>query len=98
MEKKLPNIFANPISKKLNNVQDTFYGSETLGHRSDAQSIERKIQAIFASRNFVYKMKVRIMTNEGETITTIVGRTEHSLLTLDHKTIPISSIIDIEVI
>lgn len=99
MEKKLPNIYANPISKKLGNVQETFYGSEERESRGEnSQSIDQKIQSIFSSRNFVYKSKVRIVTQDGDMVTTIVGRTSHSLLTLDNQTIPISRVIDIEVI
>lgn len=96
MEKKLPNIFANPIEKKLNNVQETFYGSDRVIKQVDHHTVEQKIQSIFASKNFVYKSRVRVITTNGEKNCVLVGRTEKSLLTLDNESILISSVLDIE--
>lgn len=96
MDKKLPNIYANPISKKISNVQETYYGSLKNEVRSNVKDVMKEVDAIFASRNFVYKSKVEIETNDGVSIHTIVGRTALSLLTIDGKVIPISSIIRIE--
>lgn len=97
MDRKLPNIYANPIQKKLNNTQETYYGGERILKKSShGGSIPQKIHDIFSSRDFVYKKRVRITTNSGEKECVLVGRTEKSLLTMENETIPISSIIDIE--
>ncbi len=95
MNKNLPNVFANPISKKLKNTQETYYGNDRMERSVDSVSVERKIQAIFASREFVYKSRVEITTSMGTKDCVIVGKTDKSLLTLDNETIPIASILDI---
>ncbi len=96
MEKKLPDIFANPIDKTFENTQDTFYGSGNEPVRVDKKTIEQKINTIFASKDFVYKSKVRIETNHGTKICNLIGKTNHSLLTLENETIAISDILNIE--
>lgn len=96
MDKKLPKVFANPIDKKIGNVQDTFYEGMRQSKPYDLKTIERKINEIFSSRNFVYKSQVLITTSKGSEIKTIVGRTGISLLDIHGEVIPISSILDIE--
>ncbi len=95
MDKILPKVFANPIDKKIGNVQDTFYEG-IRQDRHDFKTIERKINEIFSSKNFVYKSQVLITTKEGTALKTIVGRTGISLLDISGGVIPISSILDIE--
>lgn len=97
MEKKLPNVYANPIGKKLQNVQEMYYeGDRNFPKKMDQRSVEQKINSIFSSREFVYKSHVRITTNQGIKECIVVGKTDRSLLTLDNETITIASIIDIE--
>jgi len=97
MERKLPNVYANPIDKKISNVQETFYGSDRYEHSKDMKQVIRKINEIFSSRNFVYKKDVEITTDQGVLLKTLVGKTEQSLLTMDGEVIPISKIIDIKI-
>lgn len=96
MDKKLPNIFANPIEKKLQNVQEIYYGEERGIKKKDTASVLRKINEIFASSEFVYKREVLITTSNGEKRCVLVGRTEQSLLTYNNETILISDILDIQ--
>lgn len=98
MNKKLPDIFANPIEKDFHNTQDTYYGKLNDSSRTDHRSIEEKINSIFASKGFVYKSKVRIELAKETKICTLVGKTDKTLLTMENETILISDIIDIEVI
>lgn len=93
MEK--PRVYANPINKKIDNVQDLF--------RSDKDSriinpvdVNKKINEIFASRNHVYKSKVRITLKDAVVEKEIVGKTNINLLTLDGNLIRITDILDIE--
>jgi len=66
MNKKLPNVFANPISKKLSNVQEFFYGSDREEKTTrNSKSVEQKINDIFSSRDFVYKRRVVLETKDG---------------------------------
>lgn len=92
MNKKLPNVFANPIKSKISNVQEMYYGSLNDPIDQEVVDVDKVIDSIFSSRNFVYKSEVEIETNEGIVSTTIVGKTRNSLLTMDGKVIPISSI------
>ena len=59
MEK--PRVFANPIDKKINNVQDLFR-SDKDSRSKNPIDVNKKINEIFASRNHVYKSKVKITT------------------------------------
>lgn len=92
MNKKLPSVYANPIPKKFSNVQEMYYGSLKDNENREVVDVDKVIDSIFSSRNFVYKSEVEIETNEGIVFTTIVGKTRNSLLTMDGKVIPISSI------
>ena len=57
MEK--PRVYANPINKKIDNVQDLFR-SDKDSRSINPVDVNKKINEIFASRNHVYKSKVRI--------------------------------------
>jgi len=98
MKKDLPNVFANPVNKNFNNVQEFFYGNEKKFERtsSSSESILTKINKIFNSSHHVYKSRVRIITSEGEIEKDIVGKANGNLLTLDGSLIKIIDILDIE--
>ncbi len=93
--KELPKVFVSPIEKKIQNNKDLFY-SKLLGDRSSTQNILRDIDAIFHSKDFVYKSQVEIITKDGVREETLVGKTGTSLLTMDGKAIPISEIKEIK--
>lgn len=92
---KLPNVFASPIDKKLNNYQDMYRSSQN-NVVYNPKDINKKINEIFASNNHVYKSKVKITTKNGILDEVIIGKTNTSLLTLDNKQIKITDILDIE--
>lgn len=96
MEKKLPNIFANPIQKKLDNVQEMYYGGERSNVKNNTKSVRKQINEIFSSREFVYKSRVQVTTKDGTHEYVLVGRTEKSLLTFDNQTILIDDILEIQ--
>ena len=96
MNKKLPNVFANPIEKKISNVQEMYYGSFRGEEPQPTMDVEKVIDSIFSSRSFVYKSEVLIETVNETLSCTLVGKTSNSLLTMDGKVIPISSILRIE--
>ena len=56
------------------------------------RDILKDIDNIFHSKNFVYKSQVEIVTKDGVSEETLVGKTGTSLLTMDGKAIPISEI------
>lgn len=92
---KLPNVFASPINKKLNNYQD-LYRSDSTTKSYNPKDINKKINEIFGSLNHVYKSWVRITMNDGIIEEQIVGKTNINLLTIDNKLIKITDILDIE--
>ena len=93
---KLPSVFANPINKKISNVQETFYSRSERNIDVNPKDINTKINEIFSNKNHVYKSKVKITFRDKEEIMEIVGKTNLNLLTIDGKLIRIPEIVDIE--
>ncbi len=97
VDKKLPEVFANPIQKEFHNVQDVYYeGMRPSQRKNSVQDVVSKIRDIFSSKDFVYKKEVVLTMADGVMDTVVVGRTEQSLLTMNGEVIPIASIFDIE--
>lgn len=92
MEK--PKVFANPINKKINNVQDLFRSSQD--EKLNPLDVNKKINEIFASSNHVYKSRVKITLKDRTITTDLIGKTNLNLLTLDGGLIKITDILDIE--
>lgn len=90
-----PRVFANPINKKIDNVQDLFR-SDKESRSINPVDVNKKINEIFASRNHVYKSKVKITLKDKVIEKEIVGKTNINLLTLDDDLIRITDILDIE--
>lgn len=98
MKKDLPSVFSNPIEKEIKNNVEYYYGSLNSNREVKEKNIMQEINHIFASKDFVYKKQIRVTTIDNSFDVTLVGRNSSSLLTLDNKSIPISSITDIEVL
>ena len=99
MNNKLPKVFANPITNKINNNKTIYYSSNTKKEISPSktfESIESKINKLFKSSKYVYKVDVEIETLTGIDNYKIIGKIKDNLITLDNKLIPISTIIDIK--
>lgn len=93
---KLPKVFVSPINKKLNNTQDLFRSdTHKVNPVNNPKDINKKINAIFASNNHIFKSKVLITLKDQEITADIVGKTNSNILTLDGKLIKIADIIDI---
>ena len=90
-----PRVFANPINKKIDNVQDLFR-SDKESRSINPVDVNKKINEIFAARNHVYKSKVKITLKDKVIEKEIVGKTNINLLTLDGDLIRITDILDIE--
>ncbi len=94
MDKKLPNVYAVPIEKKLHNNEEI----STSMERKDATTgiTINEINELFASSHHVYKTKVKMTTTSGVKVVEVVGQTKNSLLTLDGERIPYHEILDIK--
>lgn len=95
---ELPNVYASPINKEINNVQKIYKGELTDRTSENKVPLKAKINNIFASKNFVYKCRVRVTTIKGKEEKVIVGRTDNALLTLSGERIKINDIYDVEIV
>lgn len=104
MDKKLPNVFANHISKDSShnrNVSYTVGGDKkveepTKKNEPTIQNINQKINDIFSSTRYVYKADVNITLKDGVIKRKIIGKNGVHLITIDNELIPIGDIIDIK--
>lgn len=85
MNKKLPNVYAVPITKELKNNKEIFKSTES-GLRSTPVT-DTEINKIFNDKTHVYKTRVQITTSKGTKEVEVVGETKTSLLTLSGETI-----------
>ena len=100
----LPKVFQNNNIKTDNISQNDFYSEKdsefiSLDNKEpikDKYIIEKKINDLFNSTNYVYKLNVILKTLNNEIKTTVIGRTQKYLITIDNKKIDISSILDIK--
>lgn len=59
------------------------------------KSVEQKIRDILNSVNYVYKMDVVVVTEEGKQIKQLVGKNKNNIITMENEQIPIEKIKDI---
>lgn len=91
----LPNVFANQITKKIDNSQEYSKVETRESKILTKGEIEKKINNIFKSENYIYKIKVEIVTDKGTFEKTLVGKNNQGLITLDNEIISIGTIKDI---
>lgn len=101
MSKELPKMYQTKINKPINSIQKV-YSSINKKNTEDRSynkysdiSIDKKIDNIFNSYDYVYKADVTIVTDEGTVSKRIVARNKNNLITIDNEFIPISVIRDI---
>ena len=93
--KNLPNVYANKINKKIDNSQEYTKVDTREEKVLSKGEIEKKINNIFKSDNYIYKIKVIIVTDKGIEEKTLVGKNNKGLITIDNEIINIDSIKDI---
>lgn len=91
---KLPNVYVNPINKKIHNYQELSRSSNKESY--SLNEINKKINDIFEGKNHVYKSRVSITLKDKVIECVLVGRTNLNLLTLDNQLIKITDILDIK--
>ena len=86
-----------PDIVQIKNISEIFNISiDELLDNNTKDIIEKKINDLFNSTNYVYKLNVILKTLNDEIKTTVIGRTQKYLITIDNKKIDISSILDIK--
>lgn len=103
MNKKLPSVYANKIDKTFHNNKKVFYGSskeesEELKANKTEVPVTQKINRLFASSTYIYKMDVKITLQDRILEKRIIGRNKKNLITIENEFIPIDEIKDIEAI
>ena len=94
MKKILPNLYKGKVNKVSKNQKETFINKE---EKKKKVNVDKQVNDIFSSPNYVYKADVSIITTTGETIKkTIIGRTNNSLITIDDELIDVSKISQID--
>lgn len=99
--KKIPNIYANKINKKIANNEKVYYSDkekESEPLKKDDRTINEKINEIFNSSNYIYRISVSISTKNKNYDTKVIGKNSKSLITIDNEVIPIEEIIDIKIV
>ena len=90
---ELPKVFQNPNinleKKKINNNIDI--KKEKVSY----YDIYTKINKLFKSPNYIYKIKVLIKTKDEEKEEILIGKTSKYLLTINNEKIQIKDILDI---
>lgn len=93
----LPKVFQNRNIGNINNDQEYFYSlnNSKQTEKKGPINIDNKINNLFKSSKFIYKINVIIKTSGKDIDTTIIGKTNNKLITIDNDLIPIKDIIDI---
>lgn len=102
MKKELPKMYQNKINKSVPSIQKVY---TTINNKQDERnnsnikyssiSIDKKIDNIFSSPDYVYKADVTIITDTEELKRRIIARNRNNIITIDNEYIPISIIRDI---
>lgn len=103
--KELPKMYQNKINKKISSIQKVY---STMDNRNNFKEddinnttkypsipIDKKIDNIFNSYDYVYKADVTIVTDTETIKKRIVARNKNNIVTIDNEYIPISIIRDI---
>ena len=98
MNKKIPKIFINKINKIYNN-KEVYYSYKDNNEEEiisvNEFDIQKKINNLFRSNDFIYKKKFHIKTKYDEKDYIIISKSYDYLLTLDGERIYIDNILDI---
>ena len=95
----LPKVFQNKNLGNISNDQQYYYSSSKNVKNVNPirkANIQDKINNIFKSNKFSYKINVIISTIEKDIDTTIIGKVNNKLITINNELIPINDIIDIK--
>lgn len=101
MKKSLPKVYANPLTCNISNNRKVYYSNDRnldkeVEPKIDNENINMKINRLFKSSKYVYKINVEIVTKNGTNVYKIVGKNKTHLITMENELIPISTIIDIK--
>ncbi|MCX4249605.1 MAG: hypothetical protein OSJ65_07605 [Bacilli bacterium] len=93
----LPKVYQNRNVGNVNNDQEFFYSANPSKAKLNVKNtnLDSKINNLFKSNKYIYKINVNIKTSTRDFDTVVIGKTNNNLITLDNDLIPIKDIIDI---
>ena len=94
--KELPKLYTNTFNKKIDNSQEYTKITESYNNKPSKLDINKKIDNIFISKNYIYKIKTKIKTLNGDRTETLIGKNNNNLITINNELLNISDIIDIK--
>lgn len=102
MEKKIPKVFANKIDRKIENNEIYSYTRNNEDFKDDISKednldINSKINNIFKSKDYIYKVDVNIKLKDGVVSKRVIGKKNGYLITMDNELIKIDDILDISI-
>lgn len=94
---QLPELYTNQFDKKIDNSQE-FVKVSDMNEIKEVTNfdIKKKIDNIFKSSSYIYKIKVSITLKDKVIEKYLVGKNNNSLITIDNELININDILDIE--
>lgn len=96
--KKLPKVYQNEITKKINNNKTVCYLTESNEeNKNQIPTIIDKIEEVFSGFGYSYNIPVTIKTPNKIYNTSLIAKTSTNIITLDNDIIPISDIIDFQI-
>lgn len=95
--KKLPNLYTNSFDKKIDNSLEFIKINNKEEIKTFSKNeINKKINDIFKSKKYIYKIKVEITLENKVFETYLIGKTNNKLITLDNNLIYINQIQNIK--
>ena len=91
----LPKVYQNN-NIDLDNHDQIVYYSRNNQISNPSYSVKDKIANIFNKKSYIYKINVEISDNNRTYSTTIIGKTDGYLITINNELIPIKNIKDIK--
>ncbi len=100
---KLPKVFRNNNTGVVKNNLEQYYSKEDTPNNLELNNkdsmrpiiIKKKINDLFNSNSFIYKVNAIVTTKDGDKECTLIARNNDSLLTINNERILIDEIIDI---
>ncbi len=92
--KDLPRVYANPINKKINNVQEQYMGSDKI--TKSKNDVNKIISSLFNNESFTFRRLFEITLKDRVITTNIISKIGVKLLTIDNELILIDDILDIK--
>jgi hypothetical protein len=89
----LPRIYQNTDINLNNNDQEVFYSNRKI---NNIPNIKDKINNLFNKKTYIYKINTEIILKDNIIKTTIIGKTNTYLITINNELIPIKDILDIK--